>query len=390
MRQKLKAGILLFLLSIIFTIPAYAGSTDTWLNGWEYSINGGNVLLKSYTGDGIDLDIYGRATVNGTKYNTVIYYDGSVSPFTGNEVIRSISFHAVDGQKVRGSTTKMDKFFRKMTSLEEVSFSDGFDTSGVTSLTAMFFGCNALRSVDAENLDLSSATTLNSMFGSCGSLESIELPDDLSSLEVMSYMFDGCSSLKSLDLSGKSWRSWGVYMSQMIYRCPNLAELIVDENVNVGSTMFTFCGESSPTKIKIIGRMSSGFESYVYSMLKDGNRYIEALDVRAGVTLVGDEAYDYLSYGLKLSDGRSEKIQDNDGSDSIYFNAYDNGIYIYKPGEYTLTLTQGLRVTDESTGNVTVEGISENDDGFRCENSTLTKTINVTRNDDGSISIEEV
>lgn len=103
MRKKLKTGILLFLLSLLFTIPAYAGSTDEWLVGWDYEIQGDGetVYLKSYNGDAEDIDIYGKALIDGHSYNTVLYYDesGHKSALTGNSLIRSISFHAVDGNR---------------------------------------------------------------------------------------------------------------------------------------------------------------------------------------------------------------------------------------------------------------------------------------------------
>ena len=113
-------------------------------------------------------------------------------------------------------------------------------------------------------------------------------------------------------------------------------------------------------------------------------------DVNTKVALTGEDDYDALSYGLKYSDDERERIQDNAGSDSITFNASAHGLYIYEPGEYTLTLTQGIRITDPDTGSETVQMLTEDDNGFKCETNPLTKTINVTRNEDGSIQIEEV
>ena len=104
------------------------------------------------------------------------------------------------------------------------------------------------------------------------------------------------------------------------------------------------------------------------------------------IDLVGDETYDSLSYGLEISDRSGTYIKDNDGSDTIYFNAADHGIYIYEPGDYKLTLTQGIR-TDSGDA---IESIIETDDGFKCDTPVLTKTIRITRNTDGSIGIEEI
>ena len=387
MRKRLRFGVLVFLFSLFFTVPVFAGNTDGWISGWDYVVQGGDVVLSGYRGSEVDLDIYGKVRINGSVYNTVIYYDeaGYRSAFTGNAGIRSIVFHPVSGRRVCVYGEYMANFFQNMTGLREVSFSDGFDSSGITDFTSMCKGCAALVDIDAENLDMSSATTLNSMFSGCKSLEAVELPDDLSSLEVMSYLCEGCSSLRALDLSGKAWASSGVTMSQMISKCPLLSDLIVDERVKARPPLFGFCSESKPTRTRIIGKMSPAFESYVFSKLKDGKRYIESFDVRAGVSLVGDDTYDRMSYALVVSGLKGIKTLDNDGSDEVYFDSGEHGLFIYQPGEYHLELTQGFR--DEAGG---VVAVGEAEDGFRCENPVLSMDISVSRNVDGSVIIEAI
>ena len=107
MKKKLQMGIFLILLSMMFVLPVYAGETDGWLDGWDYEIqdDGETVYLTGYNGSSGDLDIYGKVRIDGETYNTVIYYDrkNDKSAFTGNSGIRSITFHAVDGRKVKGS-----------------------------------------------------------------------------------------------------------------------------------------------------------------------------------------------------------------------------------------------------------------------------------------------
>ena len=66
------------------------------------------------------------------------------------------------------------------------------DTSSVTNMSYMFYGCSSLTSI--PELDISSVTNMSYMFSGCSSLTSIpEL--DTSSVTDMSYMFYGCSSL---------------------------------------------------------------------------------------------------------------------------------------------------------------------------------------------------
>ncbi len=392
MRQKLKTGILLFLLSLLFTIPCYAAETDAWLTGWDYQISDGNVLLKSYAGEQTELDIYGKATVDGTIYNTVIAYDNSSrrSALAGNTGISGLFFHAVDGTKVRyQQSNAIDALFENMSALERISFSDGFDTSGVKTFTSVFRNCTSLISVDIENLDFSSATTYNSLFSRCKSLESVNMSSlDYSSVDVLSYMFEGCSNLKSIDLSGKTWLDRGVNVSSMINGCNSLEEIIVDENVRISNWSYGIGSPSEPTKLRIVGEMSDSFKTNFFAKFRSNNWYIEAINVRASIIPVGDNTYDSLSYGLEMSGTRGVKILENDGSDEICFKAGEHDLYIYEPGEYTFTLRQGFRITDE--GDETVEAVYETDDGFTCSNPVISKTIRVIRNTDGSIGIEEV
>ena len=394
MRKKLRTGILLFLLSLLFTIPAYAGETDEWLDGWDYEIQGDLIYLKGYSGDDTDLDIYGKAVVDGNSYRTAVFYDRSSrkSSFSGNTEITSLSFHPVDGQKVKGTyNNEMVSTFEGMSSLESINFGDGYDSSGSTAFSAAFRRCASLTEVDLENLDFSAATNYNSMFSGCKSLTNIDVSAlDFSSVNNMSYMFEGCSSLESLDFSGQTWPSIGAVGSAFFSNCDSLSEIIIDENVNINTQGFGIGSVKNPVKVKVVGKMSESFRKNVYSQFRKAKRYMTAIDVSAGITLTGDDTYDCLSYGLTLSDGTSEKIQDNDGSDSIYFDGTDHSLFIYEPGEYTLTLVQGVRGIDPDTGKETVQALEETEDGFSCGNSIITKTIRVSRNDDGSVIVEEI
>ena len=497
MRKKLKMGILLFLLSLLFTIPAYAGGTDDWLDGWDYEIqgDGSTVYLTGYSGDNEDLDIYGKAVIDGNTYDTVLYYDSSAnkSPLTGNTIINSISFYPVDGRKVKISYQySLQGCFANMPNLETISFGDGFDSSGIqdmqsmcvsdtslkeidfenldvnscgvftycfqdcksltemdihvpyayayggmfrgctslesvrirgkraagkfTSINYLFEGCSALKNVELidiktggeeefknvfkgctslENIDLSvldfsSATNVSGMLQACSSLTDIDLsPIDFSKVTEMSSMFAGCRGLTSLDLSGHTWISGGPKMNQVISCCPNLTEIIVDEYVEVSPSTYAIGGEDQYTKTKIVGRMSDSFRQNFLAKLLKSQRYITALDVKASIKLVGDP-YDSWYYGLKLSNDKLVRVQQNTGSDTVYFDHEGYRLYIGEPGEYTLTLTQGKKAFDINTGYDKVNPVNETEDGFRCAANPLTKTINVTMDEAGDVEVEEI
>ena len=72
------------------------------------------------------------------------------------------------------------------------------DTSQVTNMTQMFYGCAALTTV--PDMDTSQVTNMSSMFSGCSSLTSV--PDmDTSKVTDMSSMFYGCAALTSVRLT---------------------------------------------------------------------------------------------------------------------------------------------------------------------------------------------
>ena len=69
------------------------------------------------------------------------------------------------------------------------------DTSDVTDMASMFFGCSSLISV--PTMDTSSVTNMRAMFSGCSSLIAVP-PMDTSQVTNMMQMFVGCSSLISV------------------------------------------------------------------------------------------------------------------------------------------------------------------------------------------------
>ncbi len=81
---------------------------------------------------------------------------------------------------------------------------------------------SAIEKADLSGLDTSAVTDMASMFFGCGSLASLDLSSfDTSAVTDMSRMFDGCDSLVSLDLS--SFDTSGVMPN--LYDCDQLTKL---------------------------------------------------------------------------------------------------------------------------------------------------------------------
>ena len=122
--------------------------------------------------------------------------------------------------------------FEGCISLETARVQGERDAGSFMSIVHMFRGCSALKNVELIDIKTGGETDFKEVFKSCSSLENIDLSTlDFSSATDLDYMLQGCSSLISLDLSGHSWVSGGPKMSGIISTCPNLTEIIVDENV---------------------------------------------------------------------------------------------------------------------------------------------------------------
>ena len=73
-----------------------------------------------------------------------------------------------------------------------------FDTSAVTDMGSMFYGCN-LTTLDLSSFDTSAVTNMNGMFYDCSRLTTLDLSNfDTSAVTNMDYMFNFCSNLTTL------------------------------------------------------------------------------------------------------------------------------------------------------------------------------------------------
>ena len=121
---------------------------------------------------------------------------------------------------------RLDTFFSSpfdanMEYLLSVDLSN-LNTSLVTNMGSMFYGCGSLKSIDFSNIDTSSVTNMGTMFYGCTSLKSIDLSKFVTSLVAhMGSMFFNCTSLELLDLSSFDTSSV-TYMGTMFYACSSL------------------------------------------------------------------------------------------------------------------------------------------------------------------------
>ena len=111
--------------------------------------------------------------------------------------LKSLYFGNINTSLVKN----MEKLFYQCTKLESIDVSN-FDTSSVTSMAAMFDHCEILTSINVSNFNTKNVENMHDMFGNCYNITSINVLNfDTSNLKILQGMFNRNHGLKDLDLS---------------------------------------------------------------------------------------------------------------------------------------------------------------------------------------------
>ena len=144
---------------------------------------------------------------NGKVYNSVMsnfvisqFKNFTYLYYTENGEIKSILFNDgnVDSPNVPNYTISGKPVSYKCSqSTSKVVFKD-FDTSAVTDMRSMFYGCN-LSTLDLSSFDTSAVTDMNNMFKYCERLTALDLSSfDTSAVNFMDGMFYNCNNLTTI------------------------------------------------------------------------------------------------------------------------------------------------------------------------------------------------
>ncbi len=198
---------------------------------------------------------YKRSDVKAITFRTFQNVEKNI-PITAWDVSaagdRSVVAWMVSGDLHVAATDKIlpnpnaSYMFAHFANLEEIDFGDCFDTSNVTNMSAMFYDCRDLTSLDLSSFDTSNVTNMSDMLHDCRSLTSLNLSGfDTSSVTEMRSMFHGCSSLTSLSLDGFDTANV-TDMSCMFHSCSDLTSLNLSgfdaSNATDIHWMFSGCG----------------------------------------------------------------------------------------------------------------------------------------------------
>lgn len=211
---------------------------------WTYELNETDktITLKKYTGNIPEVIVYGAYKINGIIYDTILNGGGSWDsfPFYENQAnLNSIVIN--NGVK---STDCRNLFYLKDNKLVTLDVSS-LDTSNVTGMSSMFYGCSDITALDVSNFDTSNVTNMSSMFSGCTNLTSLDLSNfDTSQVTSMTKMFYNCNSITVLDV-GSFDTSQVTSMASMFTFCESIANLdlknFITSKVENMSCMFWNC-----------------------------------------------------------------------------------------------------------------------------------------------------
>ena len=170
-----------------------------------------------------------------------------LSTFNGATKFANITTIDFNGCINTSKVTEMGRMFygcQALNSLDLISF----NTANVTNMLQMFYSCKALKSLDLSSFNTANVTSMSSMFSGCTALESLNLSSfDTANVKSMDVMFYACKALKSLNLS--SFNTANVTdMSGMFRQCKALESLDIRnfnmEKVTSSDMMFLEVGSS--------------------------------------------------------------------------------------------------------------------------------------------------
>ena len=204
--------------------------------------------------DGKTLTFYADGKLLQHTEQTYSMNDSSSDPdWIDNIVNKKITTVVFDASMASARPTTTNNWFTNMNQLTNITNLEYLNTSEVTRMNQMFYGCENLKSLDLSHFNTSKVTEMELMFYECKSLTSLDLSSfNTSNVDYMGSMFYGCSSLVNLNLS--SFNTSNVrYMQEMFYGCSSLVTLNLNSfnTAKVTDMDYMFYNCSSLTTVSV-------------------------------------------------------------------------------------------------------------------------------------------
>ncbi len=188
-------------------------------------------------------------------------YDGVIAPADCSYLFAETGVREVIGLENfdTSGVTSMKAMFKNC-GLREFNLDDFGDTSNVRDMSFMFNDCWYLEKITAQSFDTSSVSHFEHMFAGCSALTEFKVKNlDLSSASDLNYMFYECVLLTEADLS--TWKNTSGMVSVNAFRnCPaletvklsnwDLSSLVTLDGIFAACAALTdvyLCGVTQPT-----------------------------------------------------------------------------------------------------------------------------------------------
>ena len=142
--------------------------------------------------------------------------------------------------------------------MTEIEGLENLNTSAVTEMESMFFGCYALTQLDLSSFNTSAVTNMNGMFSMCQALTQLDLSSfNTSNVKDFNCMFAFCNKLKMIDVSSFDI-SKATDMRQMFSYCGELTTICCDKDWSSTSANSEYMFSTSR---KLVGGKGTAYDS---------------------------------------------------------------------------------------------------------------------------------
>jgi len=229
--MKRIAAVILMLCILFVTFPVTADAAAyTALQDFEYTRKDADtVLLTKYIGTSRNVTVPGTYSLDGEDCKVEL---ASQSVFAGNTNLTSVTISS----GVYFADRAMTMLFAKCEALRAVKIKA--DTAYVTDMSFLFYGCEALETLDLSDLKTANVVTMKGMFSHCSKLKKLTGYEkwNTESLCAIDYMFNRTKSLKTVDLS--SWSLGQLENSAWCFQNCGASQILLPEDLSVISAGF--------------------------------------------------------------------------------------------------------------------------------------------------------
>ena len=276
------------------------GDTIYWWSEAEKPNMNSNSAEMFYSTKFTSVDLSGFNTTTATTLRSMFtrsyaeninFGDGdftNVSDMSGMFEATKVTTLDLSGIKTSTTLNTVSRMFAESSNLTNITFSEDFDTSGVTLFSEMFRGAGSLANIDGvEDFDTSSAIKMNGMFWN-NKVTSLDLTGwDVSNVTTIEHLFRGCSKLETLDVS--NWNVSNVTNMSDVFGTPvvNTLDLSHWTNSKVKTMDYMFQG-GKYTELDLSGFDTSNVTNMGYMFNETGK--IETVYVSEDFVINTDQA----------------------------------------------------------------------------------------------------